>query len=81
MNRPKPLPTDDMEEIFQRAKEEQEKADETFKEEQQREETINPEKMNLVYTDSRLTPWRIYRVNYRSQAKKAISKNFTAAYT
>lgn len=26
-----------------------------FKEEQQREETLNPEKINLVYTDSRLT--------------------------
>lgn len=56
MNRPKPLPTDDMEEIFRQAKEEQEKADEAFKEEQQREETINPEKINLVFTDSQLTP-------------------------
>lgn len=55
INKPKPLPAVQMEAIFRQQKEEQEKADEAFKEEQQREETLNPEKMNLVYTDSQLT--------------------------
>ncbi|KAI8556812.1 hypothetical protein RHMOL_Rhmol05G0284400 [Rhododendron molle] len=55
INKPKPLPAVEMEAIMRQEKEEQEKADEAFKAEQQREETLNPEKMNLVYTDSRLT--------------------------
>ncbi|KAE9447698.1 hypothetical protein C3L33_20379, partial [Rhododendron williamsianum] len=55
INKPKPLPAVEMEAIFRQEKDEQEKADEAFKEEQQREETLNPEKINLVYTDSRLT--------------------------
>ncbi|KAF7142832.1 hypothetical protein RHSIM_Rhsim05G0202600 [Rhododendron simsii] len=48
INKPKPLPAVEMEAIFRQEKEEQEKADEAFKEEQQREETLNPEKMNLT---------------------------------
>lgn len=43
---------DDMEAIFIQAKEEQEKADKDFEEEQQRTTTLEPEKLNLIYMDS-----------------------------
>uniref|UniRef100_A0A5B7BM22 NusG-like N-terminal domain-containing protein n=1 Tax=Davidia involucrata TaxID=16924 RepID=A0A5B7BM22_DAVIN len=51
INKPRPVSIDDMEAIFQQAKEEQEKTDQAFKEEQQREGILNPEELNLVYTD------------------------------
>lgn len=41
INRPRPVSVQDMEEIFQQAKEEQEKSDQAFKEEQLGEEVIN----------------------------------------
>ncbi|RVX06146.1 hypothetical protein CK203_018693 [Vitis vinifera] len=48
INKPRPVSVDDIEAIFKQSKEEQEKADKAFEEEQQKEETINPEKL-IIY--------------------------------
>lgn len=48
INKPRPVSVDDVEAIFEQAKEEQEKADKAFEEEQQKEETISPEKL-IIY--------------------------------
>ncbi|KDP24511.1 hypothetical protein JCGZ_25075 [Jatropha curcas] len=45
INRPRPVSVEDMEEIFRQAKEEQEKYDEAFQEEQQEEGALNSEKL------------------------------------
>ncbi|XP_052173649.1 uncharacterized protein LOC127788968 [Diospyros lotus] len=55
INKPRPVSTDDMEAIFQQAKEEQAKTDQAFKEEQQAEGAVNIEDLNVVYTDSQLS--------------------------
>ncbi|KAF5953681.1 hypothetical protein HYC85_006537 [Camellia sinensis] len=55
INKPRPVSAVDIEAIFRQAKEEQEKADQAFKEEQQGEAIIDPEKLNVVYSDSQLT--------------------------
>ncbi|XP_059647134.1 uncharacterized protein LOC132293610 [Cornus florida] len=52
INKPRPVSVDDMEAIFQQAKEEQEKTDQAFKEEQQREGILGTEKLDIVYIDS-----------------------------
>ncbi|KAA8518981.1 hypothetical protein F0562_016245 [Nyssa sinensis] len=51
INKPRPVSTNDLEAIFQQAKEEQEKTDLAFKEEQQREGILDLEKLNIIYTD------------------------------
>ncbi|XWS59907.1 hypothetical protein CRYUN_Cryun08bG0162200 [Craigia yunnanensis] len=49
INKPRPVSVDDMEAIFRQAKEEQEKTDQAFKEEQQREKTLMSDKLNIEY--------------------------------
>lgn len=47
INKPRPVAADDMEAIFRQAKEEQEKTDQAFKEEQRGEGTLNSEKLSV----------------------------------
>ncbi|XVF55149.1 hypothetical protein PTKIN_Ptkin06aG0013400 [Pterospermum kingtungense] len=49
INKPRPVSVDDMEAIFRQAKEEQEKADQAFQEEQQREKSLMSDQLNIEY--------------------------------
>ncbi|XWS67175.1 hypothetical protein CRYUN_Cryun05aG0264600 [Craigia yunnanensis] len=49
INEPRPVSVDDMEAIFRQAKEEQEKADQAFQEEQLEEKTLMSDKLNIEY--------------------------------
>ncbi|EOY07327.1 PREDICTED: uncharacterized protein LOC18597623 [Theobroma cacao] len=49
INKPRPVSDDDMEAIFKQAKEEQEKADQAFQEEQEGEKTLTADKLNVEY--------------------------------
>lgn len=50
INKPRPVSVDDIEAIFRQAKEEQEKADQAFQEEQQREKSLLSDELNIEYT-------------------------------
>ncbi|XVF08221.1 hypothetical protein REPUB_Repub06bG0207700 [Reevesia pubescens] len=49
INKPRPVSDDDLEAIFRQAKEEQEKADQAFQEEQQGEKPLMSDKLNIEY--------------------------------
>ncbi|KAL6987706.1 hypothetical protein U1Q18_013455 [Sarracenia purpurea var. burkii] len=74
INKPRPVSNEDIEVIFQKAKDEQEKADQAFEEEQRGEGTLSPEQLNIVYTDSQSTSIDVKESVIDSKPKKRTRK-------
>ncbi|XP_022745874.1 uncharacterized protein LOC111296087 [Durio zibethinus] len=71
INKPRPVSVDDIEAIFRRAKEEQEKADQAFQEEQQGEKTLMSDKLNIEYNlDSNGVTTSILDSKQKRQSRK-----------
>ncbi|PSS32658.1 Transcription termination/antitermination protein like [Actinidia chinensis var. chinensis] len=75
INKPKPISAEDMEAILQQAREEQEKADKAFEEEQKEERaTLDPKNLNVVYIDSESTSKDVTESVIESKPKRRSRK-------
>ena len=80
INKPKPISAEDMEAILQQAREEQEKADKAFEEEQKEERaTLDPKNLNVVYIDSESTSKDVTESIIESKPKRRSRKTLQPA--
>ncbi|XP_057467083.1 uncharacterized protein LOC130756551 [Actinidia eriantha] len=80
INKPKPISTKDMEAILRQAKEEQEKADKAFEEEQKEEgATLDPKNLSVVYIDSESTSKDVTESVIESKPKRRSRKTLQPA--
>ncbi|XP_077217497.1 plastid transcriptionally active 13 isoform X1 [Tasmannia lanceolata] len=82
INRPKPVPNNDMEVIFQQAKEEQEKSDQAFEEERRAEGIPDGEELNMdAYLDSKHVTKSTTGGKTKKRSKKGLESSMNSPLT